>query len=147
MNAGSQEPDVVLDGLDDPVHLAAQHLLGDAEREAPNCRSRDAGRQGERVAVHDHVHHDGPSGVGERRGQGVAHVAGLGDADAMGAERGGYLAEVRVDEISPEPDEADRRSGAEIARSAWSPTRSARPASVRRRCAAVWLGSQVDQVV
>ena len=43
--AGSQEPDVVLDGLDDLVHPAAQHLLGDAEREALSCRSRDVGRQ------------------------------------------------------------------------------------------------------
>ena len=54
---------------------------------------------------HDHVHHDGPAGAGERCPQGVAHVAGLLDADAARAERRGYLAEVRVHEISPERDE------------------------------------------
>src|SRR5260370_5311750 len=43
--------------------------------------------------------------MGERRLQGVAHVAGLLNADAAGAERRGYLAEVRVHEISPERDE------------------------------------------
>src|SRR5580658_3272442 len=31
---GLHEPDVVLDGLDDLVHLAAEYLLGEAEREA-----------------------------------------------------------------------------------------------------------------
>ena len=49
--------------------------------------------------------HHGPAGVGERRLQGVAHVAGLFIADAAGAERRGYLAEVRIHEISPERDE------------------------------------------
>jgi hypothetical protein len=43
--------------------------------------------------------------VGERRRHGVAHAAGLLNADAAGAERCGYLAEVRVHEISPEWDE------------------------------------------
>ena len=95
----------MLDGLDDAVHLAAEYLLGHAEREALGCRGRDVGGQGEGVAVHHHVNHDGPAGVGECGCQGVAHVAGLLDADAAGAERRGYLAEVRVHEISPERDE------------------------------------------
>ena len=35
-------------------------------------RTQDVGGQSESVAVHHHVHHDGPAGVGERRLQGVA---------------------------------------------------------------------------
>jgi hypothetical protein len=89
----------VLDGLDDLVHLAGEDLLGDAEREALGGLGRDVGGQGEGVAVHDHVHHDPSAGVGERRVQGVAHVAGFLDAHAAGAECRGDLAEVRVREI------------------------------------------------
>ena len=37
---------------------------------------------------------------------GVAHVAGLLNTDAAGAERHGYLAEVRVHETSAERDDA-----------------------------------------
>jgi hypothetical protein len=45
VTVGSQEPDVVLDGLDDLVHLAGEYLFGHAEREALGRRSRDVGGQ------------------------------------------------------------------------------------------------------
>ena len=62
VSAGLQEIDVVLGGVDDVVEVAAHDLLGQAEREALDRPERGVGGQGERVGVHDHVHHDGPVG-------------------------------------------------------------------------------------
>jgi hypothetical protein len=56
------------------------------------------------VASTYHVRHDGPTGVGKRRMQDAAHIAGLLNADVAGAERRGYLrwrALLSIVEVAP----------------------------------------------
>jgi hypothetical protein len=106
MGRTSEEPDVVLNGGDDVVHLPVQRLLGQAEGEAGRRLPGHVDGPGQRVPVDQDVDHDWPVFMAERGLQAVAYVAGFFDADASGAERFGDTAEVRVGEVGPERDEA-----------------------------------------
>src|SRR5438552_900500 len=104
--APSDKPGIARYRLDHCVHLTAQHLLREAEREALHGVEGDMRRPREREGIDDRVDDDRPAAMGERLRETRPDVARLLDADALRAHRLRHFGEVRVLEVHAEGHEA-----------------------------------------
>jgi pimeloyl-ACP methyl ester carboxylesterase len=96
----SHQVDVLLDGLDHVLVVAAERLLGEAQREALRLAKRHVRRKAQRIRFDDRVQQCRPR-CGQELDDGVSDLSRVFDPDAGEADRVGDLGEIRIGELGP----------------------------------------------